>query len=215
MQNVQLSTMAALALLEDVANRAIRREHQFMEREDLLLNCDEWLMSRFRLTRAILLQLCEELRPALQRTTARSRAVPVPTLVLSTLGFLATGSFQREMADRSGVSQSTLSRAMPLVVDQIIRLSRRYIKFPYGAVEQANIKAQFAAIAGFPNVIGAIDCTHVAIKAPSHEEYAYVNRKGVHSINVQIICDAQMNLANTTHTSCTTALLGRGCRQVQ
>ncbi|CAJ1057880.1 putative nuclease HARBI1 [Xyrichtys novacula] len=167
-----------------------------MEREDLLQNTDEWLMSRFRLPRAILLELCEELRPALERSTARSRAVPVPTLVLGTLGYLATGSFQREMADRAGVSQSTISRAMPTVVDQLIRLSNRYIKFPYGAVEQANIKTQFAAIAGFPNVIGAIDCTHVAIKAPSLDEYAYVNRKGVHSINVQIICDAQMNLLN-------------------
>ena len=43
----------------------------------------------------------------------------------------------------------------------------RYIKFPYNAVEQANIKAQFEARASFPNVIGAIDCTHSAIKAPS------------------------------------------------
>ncbi|CAJ1057879.1 putative nuclease HARBI1 isoform X2 [Xyrichtys novacula] len=73
-----------------------------MEREDLLQNTDEWLMSRFRLPRAILLELCEELRPALERSTARSRAVPVPTLVLGTLGYLATGSFQREMADRAG-----------------------------------------------------------------------------------------------------------------
>ena len=55
---------------------------------------------------------------------------------------------------------------------------------------------QFAEIAGFPNVIGAIDCTHIAIKAPSEGEYAYVNRKHFHSLNVQIICDAQMRLTN-------------------
>jgi len=69
-----------------------------------------------------------------------------------------------------------------------------YIKFPYNAVEQANIKAQFAARAGFPNVIGAIECSHIAIKAPSYDEF--VNRKHFHSINVQIICDAQMHLTN-------------------
>ncbi len=39
----------------------------------------------------------------------------------------------------------------------------------------------------FPNVIGAIDCTHTRIKAPpGPNEGAFVNRKGVHSINVQV-----------------------------
>jgi len=85
---------------------------------------------------------------------------------------------------------------MPAVWDGIIRISARYIKFPYNAAEQANIKAQFVAIAGFPNVIGAIDCTHITIKAPSQDEFVYVNRKQFHSINVQIICDAQMHLTN-------------------
>ncbi|KAM3604184.1 uncharacterized protein V6R79_007439 [Siganus canaliculatus] len=64
--------MAALALLEDVANCALRREHIFMEQEDLFHNPDQWLMSRYRL------QL--QLQPWLQRRTAGSRAVPVRTL---------------------------------------------------------------------------------------------------------------------------------------
>ncbi|KAM3614705.1 uncharacterized protein V6R79_018183 [Siganus canaliculatus] len=62
--------MAALALLEDVANCALRRERIFMDREDLLHNPDQWLMSRYRL----------QLQPWLQRRTAGSRAVPVRTL---------------------------------------------------------------------------------------------------------------------------------------
>ena len=49
---------------------------------------------------------------------------------------------------------------------------------------------------GFLYVIGAIDCTHIAIKEPSHDEFVYVNRKHFHSINVQIICDAQMQLTD-------------------
>ncbi|XP_030253178.1 putative nuclease HARBI1 [Sparus aurata] len=82
-------------------------------------------MSRFRLPRPVLLELCAELRPALERNTARSAGLSVPTQVLTTLGFLATGAFQRELADRSGVCQSTLSRAMPAVWDGIIRMSSR------------------------------------------------------------------------------------------
>ena len=112
---------------------------------------------------------------------------------MCTLGFLA---FQRELANRLGLCQSTLSRAMPTVWDGIICISARYIKFPYNAVEQANIKAQFEARAGFPTVIGAIDCTHIAIKATSHDEFVYVNRKHFHWIKVHIICDAQMQLTN-------------------
>ncbi|KAK0144348.1 putative nuclease HARBI1 [Merluccius polli] len=188
--------MAVLALLEDIANGRIRNERVFRDYYDFLAHDDDWLISRFRFPRAVLLEICTELGPGLERQTARSHALPVPIQVLTTLGFLATGSFQRELADRSGMSQGALSRAIPAVLNGIIRISARYIRFPYDAVNQAHIKAQFAEIAGFPNVIGAIDCTHIAIKAPSEGEYAYVNRKHFHSLNVQVICDAQMRLTN-------------------
>ena len=101
--------MAALASLEDITNGNIRRERVFRECEDLLANHDNWLMSHFRLPRPVLLELCTELWPALERNTARSKGLSVPTQVLTTLGFLATGAFQRELASRSGVCQSTLS----------------------------------------------------------------------------------------------------------
>ncbi|KAF1376263.1 hypothetical protein PFLUV_G00209030 [Perca fluviatilis] len=85
---------------------------------------------------------------------------------------------------------------MPAVLEVIINMGNRYIRFPYTAREQAEIKMQFAAMSGFPNVIGAIDCTHIAIRAPYENEFVYVNRKHVHSINVQIICDSKMTLTN-------------------
>ena len=43
---------------------------------------------------------------------------------------------------------------MPDVLGGIIGLSQQYIKFPYTVGEQANKNAQFAAMSGFPNVIG-------------------------------------------------------------
>jgi len=138
-QCILLKTMAALAVLEDIVNGAIRRERVFRDRDDLLAHEDNWLISRFRFPRAIILQLCAEL--ALECSTARSHAMPVPIQAMTTLGFLATRAFQREMADRSGLCQSTLSQAMPAVWDGIIHISARYIKFRYSAAEQANIKA--------------------------------------------------------------------------
>ncbi|KAL6490094.1 hypothetical protein MHYP_G00004390 [Metynnis hypsauchen] len=119
--------MAALALLEDIANGRTRRERVFRDHYDFLAHDDDWLISRFRFPRAVLLELCAELGPVLERDTARNRASPVPLQVLTALGFLATGSFQRELADRSGISQSSLSCAMPAVLDGIICMSASYL----------------------------------------------------------------------------------------
>lgn len=92
--------MALLALLEDYANGRIRRERVFRDHDDFLAHDDDWLISRFRFPRAVLLDLCAELGPVLERATRRNHAIPVQIQVLTTLGFLATGCFQRELADR-------------------------------------------------------------------------------------------------------------------
>ncbi|XP_035852271.1 putative nuclease HARBI1 [Sander lucioperca] len=188
--------MADLALLEDAYYAPLRRERVFQDRRDLLNESDEWLMSRFRLPRHLLLEMCNNLEPYLQRETRRSRALPVPVQVLSTLGFLATGTFQREIAVRSGISQHTMSRMLSSVLAAIRTLIPQYIQFPYDNAQQTMIKRGFYEIAGIPNVIGAIDCTHVRLKPPSVNDYAYINRKNYHSVNVQIICDARLCLLN-------------------
>ena len=46
------------------------------------------------------------------------------------------------------------------------------------------------------NVIGAIDYTHAAIRAPSENEFAFINRNHFHSLNVQLVCDTDMLLTN-------------------
>ncbi len=44
-------------------------------------------------------------------------------------------------------------------------------------------------------MVGVIDCTHVRLKAPSMNDYEFINRKNYHS-NVQIICDAKLSILN-------------------
>ncbi|XP_039602265.1 putative nuclease HARBI1 [Polypterus senegalus] len=193
--------MADLVLLEDLQQALLRRDRIFRDRTDLLAESDEWLISRFRLPRPILLDLCQQFSQLLERPTKRTSAVPVHTQVLSTIGFLATGTFQREIGDRSGISQPTVSRIMPHVLHAIISLTSQYITFPNTAAERTQIMTDFYNITGFPSVIGAVDCTHVALKAPTVDEFAFQNRKGYHSINVQVICDAHLNLLNVVANS--------------
>nr|XP_034334755.1 putative nuclease HARBI1 [Crassostrea gigas] len=62
--------------------------------------------------------------------------------------------------------------------------------------DSVQIMRGFSDIAGFPNVIGAIDGTHIRIKSPSLDEHLYVNRKDYHSTNVQAVCDSKLRFMN-------------------
>lgn len=75
------------------------------------------------------------------------------------LSVLATGAFQKEIADRSGITQSSVSR----MLDGTVMLAPQYIKFLYAAAEQTQIKRDFHAAAGLANTIGAIGDT------PAHQ----------------------------------------------
>lgn len=65
--------------------------------------------------------------------------------------------------------------------------ARQFIKMPTGIEEQYRTIRDFALICGFPQVIGAIDCTHIKIRKVGSEIGQYhVNRKGNYSINTQV-----------------------------
>lgn len=88
------------------------------------------------------------------------------------------------------MSQQTVGRIIKIITKQIALLLPHFIQFPKIS-EIPTIKKTFFQIAHFPNVIGAIDCTHVRIKCPAkkvgHEMAGhYINRKGFYSLNVQV-----------------------------
>ncbi|XP_052788853.1 putative nuclease HARBI1 [Mya arenaria] len=71
------------------------------------------------------------------------------------------------------------------------RLVRQFISFPTDAADLRRNATIFEGIANFPKVMGLIDGTHIRIRAPSEDEYMYVNRKQFHSINVQVVVDGE------------------------
>lgn len=103
---------------------------------------------------------------------------------------ITTKKKQFVSADLHGMSQQTVGRIIKKISKQIALLLPHFIHFPKNS-EIAEIKQGFFRIAHFPNVIGAIDCTHVRIKCPKskvgHEMAGhYINRKGYYSLNVQV-----------------------------
>ena len=74
----------------------------------------------------------------------------------------------------------------------------QFISFPHTPAQVAEIQEEFFNIAGFPRISGVIDCTHVLLHASNlgPDEHVYVNRKGKHSINVQLICKPDYTISN-------------------
>lgn len=64
------------------------------------------------------------------------------------------------------------------------------------AEDMERMKQEFYNVAGFPGVIGCIDCTHIPLKYPTKaaNPASFINRKGYYSYNVQVICDAFMKI---------------------
>ncbi|MGH0165421.1 UNVERIFIED_CONTAM: hypothetical protein FKN15_053481 [Acipenser sinensis] len=148
------------------------------------------VLHRYRLDSGTITELCDMLNSELESTTARSHAIPVPVKVTAALHFYATGAIQTTAGDRSGISQSSMSKMLTDVTNALYRRATQYIKFPKFEAEQNNTKHAFYQLAGFPNILGAIDCTHVALCPDLTNENAFRNRKHYHSINVQVVCDA-------------------------
>jgi hypothetical protein len=110
--------------------------------------------------------------------------------------FYATGSFQNLIGDMVNVHKSTACRAIRRVSLALVRTMEEHIYFPVTNQDTIRTKQDFLHMANFPNVIACVDCTHCRIVAPADHEHEYVNRKGFHSINVQIMCDANMRIVN-------------------
>lgn len=110
--------------------------------------------------------------------------------LLVALRFYATGTYQLVIGDTFNISKAVVCTTVHRVTAAIASLRDQYVKFPATIEEQRNTMQAFYSRSKLPGVIGAIDCTHVAIQSPGSDDgEIYRNRKGFFSINVQLVCD--------------------------
>lgn len=111
---------------------------------------------------------------------------------MTCLRFLAKGDYLSEVAEIHGISKSSGCLIVPSVIKAICATFDN-IKFSTRTDDIRKIKAEFYKIAGFPNVVGAIDGTHIPIQGMSSEdEPLFISRKGFHSINVQAVVNPDL-----------------------
>ncbi|KAI4468023.1 hypothetical protein MML48_2g00001859 [Holotrichia oblita] len=133
----------------------------------------------------------------------RSTSIPPHLGVLCVLHFLGHGSYQESVGRgwNFAISQPAVSKCITQVTNAINNELNNWIVFPQDNQSIQRNKQVFFEQYGFPGIVGAIDCSHVAIVAPpaNHHLYpaaAYYNRKGFYSINVQLIVDANLKIIN-------------------
>lgn len=91
----------------------------------------------------------------------------------------------RSICDRFNVGRATALRAVRRVTRALFKVAHQFISWPSNEQAQT-IMRKFKENRRFPNVIGAIDGTHIRIEAPTQNAVDYINRKGYHSIQLQV-----------------------------
>ncbi|XP_025098862.1 putative nuclease HARBI1 [Pomacea canaliculata] len=183
--------MAAVLFMLYDADRNLRRERIFRDRSNPIDSWDDiTIYERLRFRRVDILEIVDEIQEALTFANRGHNVTPTLQVCLA-LRFYATGTFQNVCADLAGVSQSMAGRIIDRVTRALLDRAHRWITFP-NQQEADRQKAKFFNLGGFPDVVGCIDGTHVRIQAPWRNEHEYVCRKNYHSINVQVICNADL-----------------------
>ncbi|XP_034073100.1 putative nuclease HARBI1 [Gymnodraco acuticeps] len=187
--------MAGIVHIFHAGRRGYRQRVHTERPKPLQQYTTEELYNRFPFGLDDINYIADLVRPQLQCRTLRSHALTVEEQILIALRFYACGTFYEVIADSMGVHRTTVGEVVTAVSDALARLLDHFVTFPTDG-QIAKVKQNFFLLGDMPNTIGVIDCTHVHIQAPRQREWEYVNRKGRHSINVQLVGDADLAITN-------------------
>lgn len=132
------------------------------------------------------------LGPRLQRQNSKFRDCLPPEKVLA-LGLycLAPGNSYLTTAPVFNVGKSTVIEAVQDVVNGLYEVRNEHIKFPETIAEVNASMQTFTNLTNLPNVVGAIDGSHVQIKVPVDSAVDYFSRYQEHNFIIQAVVDGQ------------------------
>lgn len=171
-----------------------RRPRIFRERNNPFdIYSEQEFKMRFRISKNTAINILDLIKENIFSFTHRNHSITAMNQLLITLRFYACGSFQIIVGDHFNITKSTAGRIIHRVSHYIAMLREQFISMPTTNHELNHLAREFFNISGFPNVCGAIDCTHIKIQSPGgNNAENFRNRKGWFSLNVQAICDAHL-----------------------
>lgn len=173
-----------VVMLEDEPARQ-RRPRNFLPRQ--CFNHEPDFVQRFRLSWQTYEELERPIGPQLARATKRNNALEPRQQVLTALRFYATNSFYHVLRDAHGPSEASVCGILRTVTRVINdTLFSEVVRWPTENVER--LAVDFFQLGGMPATCGVLDGTLINIKAPTHNEAQFVDRKGSHSLNTMVVC---------------------------
>ncbi|GAB1867408.1 Putative nuclease HARBI1 [Camponotus japonicus] len=161
--------------------------HDYVERI-LPSYTDVQFKSHFRIKRTTFHYILHIIKPSLLKSGSGRKTISPEKQFLVAIWKMVTPDSYRSICEKFNVGRASALRAVRRVSKAIAKLSPLFITWPKGNRAQ-EVMMGFSLASAFPEIIGAIDGTHINIKAPHVYPESYVNRKGHHSIQLQAVCD--------------------------
>ena len=132
------------------------------------------------------------LRGYVQRENTRFRDCIPPEKVLAIgLYRIAHGGSYDNTALAMNIGKTTVHEAFRDVVDALYDIRNDFIKLPLTVDETAASIATFQHLSMLPNIAGAIDGSHIKIRAPRESAVDYFSRYQEHDVVVQAVVNGK------------------------
>lgn len=153
---------------------------------------EDWWKENFRITRRTFEFIVRVAGPEMAKKDTRLRqSIPVHKRVAVALWRLATGDTYRSTGLQFGIGRCTAMLIKQDFCNAIAKRAKEFIKFPETEQEVLQSIRLFTNKSPFPQVVGAIDGCHIALKTvPVDKGIDYVNRKQDYSVVIRGVADA-------------------------
>lgn len=170
----------------------VLQRDQFMFEELLAGNLpEETWHQNFHVSKKTFFKICDIVRHELSRQDTNMRpSVSLEKRVAVALNRLATGSCYTACGVSFGLPKSTANVVKNEFCDILRRKAASFIKFPKSDDEVRKVIGGFEDISVFPQVVGALDGTHIKIIAPKENKYDFLGRKVFYSVLVLGVADS-------------------------